>query len=113
MSTAGEELRRRAAEMRRRLPSTRMRWTLALVAAAVLTLPPVPASAAAGTDRPVSGYRGLTAAQRATLRDIARDTWKFYSADVDPQTHLPLDNVTFAGGSATPTSRSEEHTSEL
>lgn len=34
---------------------------------------------------------------------IARDTWKFYAADVDPDTHLPLDNLTFAGGSATPT----------
>ena len=33
---------------------------------------------------------------------IARDSWKFYAADVDPDTHLPLDNLTFAGGSATP-----------
>ncbi len=34
---------------------------------------------------------------------IARDTWKFYGADVDPKTHLPLDNLGFAGGSTTPT----------
>ena len=52
----------------------------------------------------VAGYHGLTGAQDATLLGIARDTWKFYSADVDPATHLPMDNLTFAGGSAAPTS---------
>jgi len=46
---------------------------------------------------------GLSETQRANLMGIARDTWKFYSADVDPNTHLPLDNITYAGGSATPT----------
>ncbi len=51
---------------------------------------------------PVSPYHGLSAAQRARLLGIARDTWKFYAADVDPVTHLPMDNLTFAGGSATP-----------
>jgi hypothetical protein len=51
----------------------------------------------------VLGYHGLTAPQQANLLRMARDTWKFYSVDVDPRTHLPLDNVTFAGGSATPT----------
>jgi hypothetical protein len=45
----------------------------------------------------------FSSAQRATLMTIARDTWKFYAADVDPTTHLPLDNLTFAGGSTTPT----------
>ena len=34
---------------------------------------------------------------------IAGDTWKFYRADIDPATSLPMDNLTFAGGSATPT----------
>ena len=34
----------------------------------------------------------------------AWDTWKFYGADVDQATSLPMDNITFAGGSATPTS---------
>ena len=46
---------------------------------------------------------GLTAQQRQGLMAIARDTWKFYSEDVDPNTHLPLDNVTHAGGSPVPT----------
>jgi hypothetical protein len=48
----------------------------------------------------VAGYSGPTGAQRANLLNIASDTWKFYSVDVDPATHLPMDNVTFAGGSA-------------
>jgi hypothetical protein len=34
---------------------------------------------------------------------IAGDTWKFYRADTGPATSLPMDNLTFAGGSATPT----------
>jgi hypothetical protein len=36
---------------------------------------------------------GLTAQQRAVLHGIAADTWRFYGADVDPVTHLPLDNL--------------------
>jgi Putative glucoamylase/Protein of unknown function (DUF3131) len=60
--------------------------------------PPGPAK-----DR-VTKFEGLTKAQEATLRDVAKDTWGFYGVDVDPQTNLPLDNVTYAGGSATPTS---------
>jgi len=72
-----------------------------LAAIAALVLYPVTAQADAGSS--VATYHGLTSAQRSNLRDIARDTWKFYSVAVDPVTHLPLDNVTFAGGSATPT----------
>ncbi|MGZ4183992.1 MAG: glucoamylase family protein [Solirubrobacteraceae bacterium] len=35
----------------------------------------------------------LNANQRSVLRGIARDTWRFYGNDVDPVTHLPLDNL--------------------
>ena len=35
----------------------------------------------------------LSAHQRSVLGGIARDTWRFYAADVDPDTHLPLDNL--------------------
>jgi Protein of unknown function (DUF3131) len=35
----------------------------------------------------------LSAHQRAVLQGIAADTWRFYGADVDPVTHLPLDNL--------------------
>jgi hypothetical protein len=57
----------------------------------------------AGSAGGVSGYSGLSRAQQASLLSIARDTWKFYGLDVDPATNLPMDNITFAGGSATPT----------
>src|SRR5579875_2997086 len=36
---------------------------------------------------------GLTGHQRAVLRHIAKDTWRFFKQDVDPTTHLPLDNL--------------------
>lgn len=36
---------------------------------------------------------GLTAGQRADLMSIAKDTWRFFKSDVDPHTHLPLDNL--------------------
>jgi len=70
------------------------------LATAVLTVNT--ASAGAGT-APATASGGLTMAQRSALLGIARDTWKFYQADVDPGTHLPLDNLTFAGGSVAPT----------
>ncbi len=34
----------------------------------------------------------------AVLYSIAADTWKFYAADIDPNTNLPMDNLTWAGG---------------
>jgi hypothetical protein len=91
-------------------------WALgaatALATAAMLAVPaqahaPVSqtatSSAGTATDQGVAPYTGLTSAQRAQLMSIAKDTWKFFGDDVDAQTHLPLDNLTYAGGSATPT----------
>jgi Putative glucoamylase len=75
-----------------------MRRLIATIAA-VLMVSPV--AAGASPQPPVAGYHGLTAAQRAVLRDIARDTWRFYSLDVDPATHLPMDNLTFSGDTPT------------
>ncbi len=55
----------------------------ALIAAAVAVLVvAAPAGAATFTPR-----------QKSVLHGIARDTWRFYAADVDPATHLPLDNL--------------------
>ncbi len=89
-------------DLRRRRVSRR--WPAAAAAAiAALMLSPLQAGADPPSHNSVAPYHGLTAAQKASLRDIARDTWKFYSVGVDPKTHLPLDNVTFAGGSSTPT----------
>src|SRR3984893_453594 len=68
-------------------------------AATAAMLPAAHARASGGI--PVADYRGLTAAQRAELMSIAGDTWKFYTADIDPATSLPMDNLTFAGGPAT------------
>jgi hypothetical protein len=83
------------------------RRTVCAAALAVLALvvspPQAPAAGAGAAGSLVAGYSGLSSAQRANLLSIARDTWKFYGVDVDPATHLPLDNITFAGGSAAPT----------
>ena len=96
---------------RRRLLGPARRWVtpVAVLVLGALSIQPASASgatsgSAATTADSVNGYGGLTVAQRADLMQIARDTWRFYSADVDPTTHLPLDNITFAGGSTTPTS---------
>jgi Putative glucoamylase/Protein of unknown function (DUF3131) len=76
----------------------RLRIFVALVSIVLLgTILAAPASAAQASQS------GLNQQQRATLMQIARDTWSFYSTDVDPNTHLPLDNITYAGGSPTPT----------
>ncbi len=51
--------------------------------------------AAAAPGHALAGSSGgaLSAQQRSILYGIAQDTWKFYGADLDPTTHLPLDNL--------------------
>jgi hypothetical protein len=88
-----------------------MRRLLILFGLLVLLLPMQQASASASSPAPsadaalsVATHGGsLTNAQRATLLGIARDSWNFYSNDIDPATNLPLDNLTFADSSSTPT----------
>jgi Putative glucoamylase/Protein of unknown function (DUF3131) len=66
------------------------------VVACVAALTGLPASAlAAGhSSQHLTGDRGgLSAHQRSVLYAVAKDTWKFYATDVDPTTHLPLDNL--------------------
>src|SRR6266568_8309242 len=75
-------------------------WAVVMVVVVALL---APGTARAGGNQ-VSQYGGLSPSQRANLLAIARDTWKFYGEDVDQATSLPMDNITFAGGSATPTS---------
>ncbi len=77
------------------------RYWWAIVTVVVVALLAPGTARAAGSA--VSPYGGLSSSQRASLLAIARDTWKFYGADVDQATSLPMDNITFAGGSATPT----------
>jgi len=45
----------------------------------------------------------------SVLYSIAADTWKFYAADLDPNTNLPMDNLTWAGGG--PVSSKGQYTS--
>src|ERR1700759_1638457 len=85
------------------------RWAAALIATLALPLTAVlPATASTQAASTQAGAtqagttQGLSASQRATLLAIAQDTWKFYAADVDPTTHLPLDNLTYARGATTP-----------
>ena len=71
---------------------TGMRRALAgLTLLVLMLLPAQGVGAAAGTGYSSGG--SLTSAQRAILMGIAKDTWKFYATDVDPKTHLPLDNI--------------------
>jgi hypothetical protein len=37
-------------------------------------------------------------ADNAALYRMAADTWRFYAADIDPNTNLPMDNLTWASG---------------
>src|ERR1700730_16492012 len=87
---------------------TRIWWMFIAVAAIEALLAPFQQERAQGGSgnggAGVAQYSGLSTAQRANLLSIARDTWKFYGVDVDSATNLPMDNLTFAGGSATPTS---------
>jgi hypothetical protein len=85
-------------------PANWLAGAAALMATALMASSFPPQQARADTGYPIAGYHPFDAAQRANLLSIARHTWKFYSVDVDSATQLPMDNVTFAGGSASPTS---------
>src|ERR1700679_1133808 len=62
------------------------RATVAIISVAVMALLAVPAGGPARAG-------ALTPQPRAVRHGIAQDTWRFYAADVDPTTHLPLDNL--------------------
>jgi hypothetical protein len=78
------------------------------VLAAVALVPFQQAGATAGhpaaSPGQVARFSGLSRTQRADLAGIARRTWGFYRSDIDPATSLPMDNLTYAGGAAAPTS---------
>jgi Putative glucoamylase/Protein of unknown function (DUF3131) len=76
----------------------------AVAAALALTASVLPAQqAGADGSFPVTPYHAFTGAERANLMSIAQQTWNFYNRDIDAATGLPMDNITFAGGSSTPT----------
>lgn len=68
--------------MRKRLSA------LAVLAAALLGL-----SLAVTPTASAAPPGGLDVQQRAVLRGVAADTWRFFETDVDPSTNLPLDNL--------------------
>ena len=70
-------------------PRPRRTTLLATAVSVLLTV----ALAVAPSARARSQSSRLDPQQRAVLRHIAADTWRFYQADVDPATHLPLDNL--------------------
>jgi hypothetical protein len=91
-----------------RLSRSRLWFAIAAVVAAALAVS-LAAAAQPASARPTGGpqvarFDALRPAQRASLLSIARRTWNFYTADIDPATNLPMDNITYADGSATPTS---------
>src|SRR5579875_3417761 len=70
-----------------------MRGARAALIAALVAVAAALSVAAPALAARLGGRRPLTGRERAVLRGIARDTWRFYAADVDPTTHLPLDNL--------------------
>lgn len=55
---------------------------------------------AAPSNRSASGSGQLSYGQQQVLHNIAKQTWRFFDADVDPNTHLPMDNIGLYGAPA-------------
>src|SRR6202167_3465056 len=70
----------------------RSRARLCLAAIAILGIA-IAASVGAPAAAAAQQRTAWAPGQRAVLHQIAADTWRFYGADVDPVTHLPLDNL--------------------
>jgi hypothetical protein len=66
------------------------------------------ASSLAGTTATLAATRarasqsGLTTGQKIALYAIAYQTWRFFDADTDPNTHLPMDNLGLYGAPSGP-----------
>ena len=84
--------------------TTLHRWQMIAVAI-LMTVLSAPSFAQSTGDEtsPILSSPPIPTAQRMVLMRIARDTWRFYAADVDPDTHLPMDNFG-ANGKGTYTS---------
>lgn len=70
-----------------------MRKRLIAVVAGIVGTAALIASAVVAPAAQAQPRGDLTVHQRAVLRHIAKDTWRFFEQDVDPTTHLPLDNL--------------------
>ena len=81
-------------------------FLVALLASLTVAVQPSQARAGNGGGTGNNGYgigadSALTSQQRAALYTMARDTWRFYRDDVDPHTHLPLDNLGYTNNQVT------------
>lgn len=97
--------RRPARHTRRATVILRLSVALGLMAGSLATAQAATAAPTPGPVAPAPDARGtigmqgmsaqppLTPAQKADLLQVAQDTWNFYRQDVDPTTHLPLDNL--------------------
>jgi len=68
------------------------RWWMVILTTLVAVSAPLFSQPERDDGPPVLSSPPLAANQRTELMRIARDTWGFYAADVDPNTHLPMDN---------------------
>jgi len=97
---------KKQADVNRRIASHRPAfhpWQMIATASMMLILSaPLLGQTTIGATEIVS-YPPVPPDQRMALMQIARDTWGFYAADVDKNTHLPMDNFG-ANGKGTYTS---------
>jgi hypothetical protein len=60
------------------------------------------AATASAATRTTSVQAGLTPGQKVALEAIAFQTWRFFDADTDAHTHLPMDNLGLYGAPSGP-----------
>ena len=69
------------------------RWLISAIATVLVFSTSLFGQSTLVTTQTLAPYPPVPPAQRQALMKIARDTWSFYAADVDPNTHLPMDNL--------------------
>ena len=73
-----------------------------ILLAAICTSSFVGVASASAATRTTARPSGLTNGQKAVLTAIASQTWRFFDADTDPNTHLPMDNLGLYGAPSGP-----------
>jgi hypothetical protein len=53
------------------------------------------AATASAASRNTTAPSGLSQGQQQALYAIAKQTWRFFDADTDPNTHLPMDTSVY------------------
>ena len=73
-----------------------------MLLAAISTSSFVGVRSASATTHTNASSSGLTNRQKVVLYGIAYQTWRFFDADTDPNTHLPMDNLGLYGAPSGP-----------